>query len=194
MRRVLVLAVVVLSGGLAGCGSGGQEGSADDEAAANGSSIDTEPDFGSSPLGPGATPPELAAEGWLNGDAPSESELAGKVVVVETWAYWCGPCASIAPELVQTYNDYKVRDVVFIGLTAEEVDRKAESELFLSRYDITWPNGYGAGATIDGLGVYGYPTTIVIGKDGKVVWNSMLPGTLREAIDEALAVESESAG
>jgi hypothetical protein len=39
-------------------------------------------------LGAGDTPPELLAEGWLNGTAPTESELAGKVIVVDVWAYW----------------------------------------------------------------------------------------------------------
>ena len=40
------------------------------------------------PLGAGAAAPALLAEGWLNGTAPSESELAGKVIVVDVWAYW----------------------------------------------------------------------------------------------------------
>ena len=43
---------------------------------------------GDGPLGRGATSPRLLAEGWLNGTAPSESELAGKVVVVDVWAHW----------------------------------------------------------------------------------------------------------
>ena len=42
----------------------------------------------SSLLGAGATPPKLVAEGWLNGAAPTESEMAGKVVVVDVWAHW----------------------------------------------------------------------------------------------------------
>ena len=40
------------------------------------------------PLGAGATPPALLAEGWLNGTAPSKSDLAGKVIVVDVWAHW----------------------------------------------------------------------------------------------------------
>ena len=40
------------------------------------------------PLGAGAVAPELLAEGWLNGDLPRETELEGKVVVVDVWAYW----------------------------------------------------------------------------------------------------------
>ena len=40
------------------------------------------------PLGVGSLAPALLAEGWLNGEAPGEAELAGKVVVVDVWAYW----------------------------------------------------------------------------------------------------------
>ena len=43
---------------------------------------------GSGPLGVGAVPPKLLAEGWLNGTSPGEAELVGKVVVVEVWAHW----------------------------------------------------------------------------------------------------------
>jgi hypothetical protein len=43
---------------------------------------------GPGPLGVGAAPPKLLAEGWLNGTSPGEAELVGKVVVVEVWAHW----------------------------------------------------------------------------------------------------------
>ena len=40
------------------------------------------------PIGVGAAQPKLLAEGWLNGTIPSETELEGKVLVVDVWAYW----------------------------------------------------------------------------------------------------------
>ena len=42
----------------------------------------------SGPMGVGGSPPPIVAEGWLNGAEPSDSELAGKVVVIDVWAYW----------------------------------------------------------------------------------------------------------
>ena len=66
MRRNAFL--VAVFGMLAGCG--------------------LQPQGNSSLMGVGATPPKLVAEGWLNGAAPMESEMAGKVVVVDVWAYW----------------------------------------------------------------------------------------------------------
>ena len=98
MRRNALLSVII--GMFVGCGTG-EQGDSPDEApvpvastepdepsipvAITASDQPSEPD---GPLGVGATPPKLLAAGWLNGTTPSESELAGKVVVVDVWAYW----------------------------------------------------------------------------------------------------------
>ena len=76
--------------------------------------------------------------------------------------------------------------MVFVGLTAEGADKKAQSETFLKKFGITWPNGYGARTTIDALGVTGYPTVFVIGADGKVAWNDERAGELEDAIEKAI--------
>ena len=78
---------------------------------------------------------------------------------------------------------------MFVGLTPEGADAQAESEEFIETNNIAWPNGYGAGATIDALGVSGYPTVLVIGMDGKVVWNDEMSGELNDAIEKALAAQ-----
>ena len=76
--------------------------------------------------------------------------------------------------------------MVFIGLTPEGSDAIADSQAFIDRYGITWPNGYGAGDTIKALEVIGYPTVFVIGADGNIAWRDEFGGTLSEAIDQAL--------
>ena len=78
------------------------------------------------------------------------------------------------------------KDVVFLGLTSEGEKKKQKSQEFLEKYKIEWVNGYGAKALIKALGVTGYPTSFVIGKDGTVAWNDELGGSLEEAITKAL--------
>ena len=60
--------------------------------------------------------PEIQIKGWVKGDAVKLSELKGKkVVVLEFWATWCGPCIKGIPHLTELQEQYK-DDVVVIGV------------------------------------------------------------------------------
>jgi thiol-disulfide isomerase/thioredoxin len=142
---------------------------------------------GSNLLAPGSAPPTIMAEGWVDGPPLAWEQLAGKVAVVDIWAYWCGPCRAAAPGLVQTYDRYRAQGVVFLGLTSEGRNKLDEIRGFIRDAGIRWPTAYGADATISSFGVRFLPTVIVIGRDGRVFWNSELGGTLDEAIRGALA-------
>lgn len=133
--------------------------------------------------------PKLEAEGWLNGPGPTEEELAGKVVVIDAWAYWCGPCKREAPHLVQAYEKFKDQGVVFIGLTQEGEAAVDRSKAFLTETGITWPNGYGAASSLFHLQVNAYPTVLVFGRDGNVAWNHDSGGDFESAIAQALAAK-----
>lgn len=135
----------------------------------------------------GQTMPEIVAEGWINGEPPVASERAGKVTVVVAWAFWCGPCAREAPHLVKTWSKFKDKDVQFIGLTVQDSATRDKSEAFLKRAGIEWPNGIGAGPTLEALKCDAIPAVWVVGRDGRIVWNFDSDGELDAAIDRALA-------
>jgi thiol-disulfide isomerase/thioredoxin len=141
------------------------------------------------PLGglePGKPAPVIEAAGWFNGQPPSSGGLRGKVVVVDAWATWCLPCRMQAPELVEAYQKFRQRPVVFIGLTDEGRESLPKIREYLVSTGITWPNGYGAGDTLVNFETMALPATWVIGPDGIILWNHDSPGTLEQAIENAL--------
>ncbi len=138
--------------------------------------------------------PEIVVEGWLNGPGPTAEEMAGKVRVVEAWAYWCQPCFHAAPHLRKLYEEYHPRGVVFLGLTEEGQKDLEKSRKFLDKAQITWPNGYGAEKMIaalypQGMGI---PHLWVLDRAGQIAWEGH-PVDLPEELLEKLLAPSDDA-
>ncbi len=136
-------------------------------------------------LAVGEVAPKISAAGWVNGEPPTD--LAGKVIVVDAWATWCHPCRQAAPELVEIYQKFADRDdVVFIGLTSDEISVMPAIEKFLEEPGITWPNGYGASSCLEKFEAEYIPSAWVISRSGKIAWNYDSSGDLESAIHREL--------
>ena len=104
----------------------------------------------------------------LKGEEVSLSDFSGKVIFMNFWATWCGPCKIEMPTMDALYNDLRDEDFVILAVNQqEETDIVRE---FIDREGYSFPVLLDS----DGLlsyqyGVRGIPTTYIIGTDGKVL-------------------------
>ncbi len=117
------------------------------------------------------TPPEIKATFF---NAPSENltleKLKGKVIILDFWATWCGPCRMELPDLVKLYDQYHAQGLELLGLSVEVNDNKSKDyfDKFMASFNINYPMGLAAVETIQSYGIRPIPTTFLIDKNGKV--------------------------
>ena len=118
----------------------------------------------------GSRPPEIAADSWKNweGQGPTLASLKGKVVVVEFWATWCGPCIAGIPHLNEVQDRYRDDGLVILSLTDQA--RVGSVARFADETETRYAVGFGS-PTSDAYGVTGIPHAFVIGRDGLVRWH-----------------------
>jgi len=95
------------------------------------------------------------------------SENVGKkIIVLNFFATWCGPCRGEMPELNTYFNAHKAESFLLLGIDAEEKQDRVDA--FLADLKINFPAGVDAGPIQKQYGVSALPTTVLIGVDGKV--------------------------
>ncbi len=124
-----------------------------------------------------------------SGELALES-LRGKVVVLNFWASWCGPCKDETPLLQKGWERWQGKDVVFVGIDVK--DFRGDARSFVRKFGVTYPNVYdGKGSTVGRYGVTGFPETYFIDARGRVVYRIAGPvdeaSELDDGIERALA-------
>ncbi|MDX1964802.1 MAG: TlpA disulfide reductase family protein [Pirellulales bacterium] len=126
-----------------------------------------------------------------NGDKFDPAALSGKVVLVDFWATWCGPCRAAMPDLKSTYEEFHPQGLEVVGVSLDN-DLDALKE-YLEQEGIAWPNIFDADdsepmrvALAEKYGINAIPATFLLDKSGKVAARDLHGQELRDKIAELL--------
>ena len=145
------------------------------------------PDFFPTPL-TGQAAPAWSLE-TLEGDSLALADLRGRVVLLNFWASWCGPCRVEHDVLMRTAQTWPADEVEVIGVVYQDTRRNAQR--FLDELGNAWRHVLDPGSrTAIDYGVYGPPETFFVGPDGQIGAKHIGPVTwdvVRTHVDSLLA-------
>jgi thiol-disulfide isomerase/thioredoxin len=104
----------------------------------------------------------------LDGQEVTKESLKGKVVVVDFWATWCGPCVQEIPGYIALQKKYAAQGVVIVGVS---VDRGSPDKVkqFAQKRGMNYPVGIDAGELVEQFGgIEAIPTTFLIDRAGNI--------------------------
>jgi len=109
----------------------------------------------------------------IDGQEITLSKLKGKVVLLDFWATWCGPCRESIPHLIQLYKAYRENGFELIGISLDKGDA-AVVRNFAKSMDISYPIVMATEEVARDYRVTSIPTTFFIDKEGKI--REKIPG------------------
>lgn len=131
-------------------------------------------------IGPGSPAPDFKLAD-LQGKEFKSSQLKGSIVVLDLWATWCEPCVADLPMFNRLHEKYGSRGVKIIGVAVESGWAK-DIKPHVVKHDIKYIVLVGNEKIVEQYQMIGFPTTYLIGRDGKIVkrYTGTVPDTEAE--------------
>ena len=120
----------------------------------------------------------------LNDSSYTLSKMDGKVVLINFWATWCGPCRMEIPEFNELHKSYHEKGLEILGISVS--DNKKQLKNFAKSFVVDYPLLYGSARDMNNImkdygGVYAVPSSFLIGKEGSIIWS--YPGAILKLYD-----------
>src|SRR5690606_18084939 len=124
----------------------------------------------------------------LSGDSISLSSFKGKVVLLDFWASWCGPCRTANRHLAKLYKKHQENGFEIFGVSLDEEEKSWQKAV--TKDKITWPQVIDPGGwrakTAEKWNLMAIPTNYLIDQNGIVVGIDLLPADLDKALTQLL--------
>jgi peroxiredoxin len=119
----------------------------------------------------------------------SLTNYLGKVVLIDFWATWCGPCVNELPKVLQAYEKHHAKGFEIIGISLDEDLRKLAE--FTKEKNMAWPQFCDANGWQNKLamkyGIHSIPATYLLDGEGKIIGKNLRGDDLEKAVAKALA-------
>lgn len=139
-------------------------------------------------LAAGASFPDFN-EKDLDGKPLSVANYKGKIVLIDFWATWCGPCVHEMPNVLKTYEKYHDKGFEIIGISLDKDKEKLVA--FLKSNNVQWPQYFDGNGWQNKLavqyGVHSIPSTYLLDREGKIIAKKLRGEALDAAVGKALA-------
>jgi peroxiredoxin len=124
------------------------------------------------------------------GAALSLESYRGKVVLVDFWAMWCGPCIAELPNVVKAYKDYNARGFEIVGISLDRAGEGPKLARFTQENAMPWrqffDGKYWANELAQKYGVNSIPATYLLDGEGRILAKNLRGPALAAAIEKAL--------
>jgi peroxiredoxin len=129
-----------------------------------------------------------------SGNPVALSSFRGKILLIDFWASWCGPCRRENPNVVKLYNDFNDKGFEILGVSFDEDFNRWVGAI--EDDQLTWPHvsdlqGWGSAAG-KLYGINSIPATVLVDREGVIVAKNLRGDALRQKLEEIYAEEAQN--